>query len=115
MPDPAVQSIVEDVEKDLIETIIRNIDEQRMSEDQARQLARAFLSLLPMQDKHDLLVKLGKFSKLSADAKSIYLKYAAPIENEERNQKLTLMSEHIQNGQIEHALNVAKGGITNGN
>jgi len=39
----------------------------------------------------------------------MYLKYAKPIEEEDRQRKLTMMSEHIKNGRIEHALAVAKG------
>jgi hypothetical protein len=109
-----IQSIVKEIEKELVEAIVSNIEQNRMTKQQAQYLARQFLSLLPIEDKHSLLEKLGVFSKLSADAKNIYLKYGSPIENEERQQKLALMSEHIQNGQLEHALTVAKGGTING-
>jgi hypothetical protein len=113
MLDVPTQTILDQVEKDLLAEIVQNLEQSRITPEQAERLAKEFLALLPVQDKHDLLIKLGKFSKLSAAGKSLYLKYAAPIEDEERQQKLTLMSEHIKNGQIDHALSVAKG-ATNG-
>lgn len=113
MPDQTTQNLVEEVEKDLLLAIVTNLEQNKMSIDQAEKLAKEFLALLPMQDKHELLEKLGKFSKLHIEAKSLFLKYGTPIEDEERKQKLELMSQHIQNGQIEHALSVAKG-VSNG-
>jgi uncharacterized membrane-anchored protein YjiN (DUF445 family) len=113
MPDPSMQDIVTDVEKELLQAIIKNLKANLMTEDQARELAREFLALLPMQDKKDLLTKLYSFSQKHVEAKSVYLKYAKPFEEEERVKKLELMSQHIQNGQIEHAITVAKGGTPN--
>lgn len=110
MTDPTIQDIVTDVEKELLQAIVANLKENRLTEDQAKQLAQEFLALLPMQDKKDLLTKLYAFSQKHIEAKGVYLKYAKPYEEEERQRKLALMSQHIQNGQIEHAINVARGG-----
>lgn len=108
--DQTVQSLVTDVEKELLQTIINNLREDRMDVPQARALAKEFLTLLPMQDKHDLLTKLLAFSQKHVEAKSMYLKVAVPAEEEERLRKIEEMSKHIQAGNIEHALTVAKGG-----
>lgn len=109
MSDPAMQSIVTDIEKELLQAIITNLKADLLTEEQARNLAKEFLTLLPMEDKKDLLDKLFKFSKAHVEAKGVYLKYAKPYEEEERQRKLNLMSQHIQDGKIEHAINVAKG------
>ena len=109
MADPAMQSIVTDVEKELLQAIITNLKAELLTEEQAQQLAKEFLALLPMEDKRDLLDKLFKLSKSHVEAKGVYLKYAKPFEEEDRQNKLTLMSQHIQDGKIEHAINVAKG------
>jgi hypothetical protein len=113
MDDSSMQSLTADVEKELLDSIIKNLDEKRMTEDEARELAREFISLLPMQDKKDLLDKLYKLSKEHVEAKGVYLKYAKPYEEEDRLKKIALMSEHIKNGQIEHAITVAKGDTPN--
>ena len=114
MDDQSLKAITSDVENDLLNIIIQNLKQKSLDVKQAKALAKEFLSLLPIQDKKDLLEKLHKLSNEHVEVKSLYLKYAKPYEEEERQKKLALMSEHIKNGQIEHALNVAKGGTSNG-
>ena len=114
MTDTSINDLVKEVENELIEEIIEKLDEKQMSVANARQLARDFLKLLPMEDKQDLLTKLYNFSERHSQVKEMYVKFAKPIENEERERKLTEMSEHLRNGNIEHAIAVAKGGATNG-
>lgn len=113
MADQTIDELVEDVENELLQVIIKYMDHEQMNEEQASKLAAEFLALLPISDKRDLLAKLKTYSDEHVEAKSVYLKYAKPIEEEERQKKLALMSHHIKNGQIEHALNVAKGVPTN--
>lgn len=110
---PAMQNMVIDIEKELLAEITRNLDQEKMSPEQAEELAKEFLALLPIKDQEDLLEKLSKFSQQNTEAQGIYLKFAKPLEEEERQKKLTLMSQHIKNGEIEHALAVAKGGLPN--
>lgn len=108
------ENTVQDVEKELLLEIVRRLDEDKMSVEEAQQLAKDFLVLLPMQDKKDLLDKLFKLSQANIGVKGVYLKYAKPFEEEEREKKLELMSKHIKSGKIEEALAVAKGGAVNG-
>jgi uncharacterized membrane-anchored protein YjiN (DUF445 family) len=110
---PDIQEMVVDIERDLLEEIIKRLDTDKMSPDDAQKLAQEFLSFLPIQDKKDLLEKLLKLSHDNSATQSIYLKYAKPYEENERQRKLTLMSQHLQQGNIEEALSVAKGGTTN--
>lgn len=110
---PAMQNMVIDIEKELLAEITKNLDQEKMSPEEAEELAKEFLALLPIKDQEDLLEKLSKFSQQSTEAQGIYLKFAKPLEEEERQKKLTLMSQHIKNGEIEHALAVAKGGLPN--
>ncbi len=42
------------------------------------------------------------------EAKALFLKYAKSIEEEDRQKRLILISEHIKNGKIEEALTIAK-------
>src|SRR5258708_36633285 len=113
MVDQTMQTITKDVENDLLGVIVQNLREHKFKVEQAKQLAREFLVLLPLQDKRDLLEKLYKLELKHSETKAIYLKYAIPIEEEDRLKKLELMSQHIKNGQIDHALAVAKGGLQN--
>ncbi|MEK7571291.1 MAG: hypothetical protein AAB553_03370 [Patescibacteria group bacterium] len=108
-PTPDMQAIVVDVEKDLLAEIMKNLRENTITPQDAQEVAKEFLALLPMQDKHDLLTKLRNLSTENREVTGVYLKYAKPFEDEERKEKLHLMSEHIKNGAIEEALAVAKG------
>lgn len=113
MSDQSIQTITEDIEKELLDEIINNLDKASITVEEAKAVAKEFLSLLPLQDKKDLLDKLYKLSKDHGETAELYIKFAKPIEEDERQRKLTLMSEHLKKGQIEHALSVAKGGIPN--
>src|SRR5688572_30602066 len=112
--DPSMQTTVTDIEKELLNEIIVRLKEDKMSPQEAQQLAKDFLALLPFHDQKDLLEKLKKLSQTNYAASGVYLHYATPHEEQERQQKLELMSKHIQEGNIEHALTVAKGGTPNG-
>lgn len=108
-----LDSVVKQVEKELLLEIVKNLDGNKITPVQAQLQAKEFLSLLPIQDKKDLLDKLYKLSQTNLETKGVYLNYARSMDEEERHKKLELMSQHIQKGEIEHALNVAKGGIPN--
>lgn len=102
------QFIIE-VEKDLLEHIIENIRESKISVEEAQSLARDFLSVLPPQDKADLLNKLRALSGKHPVALEVFHDFAVAESNAERDKKLTLIAQHIKQGEIEKALEVAKG------
>jgi hypothetical protein len=109
MDDQSMQALTTEIENELLQIIIDNLDQEKMTVEEAQKIAQEFLALLPLHDKRDLLDKLYKFGLGHAETKSLYIKYAKPVEEEERQKKLALMSEHIKNGQIDNALAIAKG------
>lgn len=108
-----LNEVVKDVEKQLLLEIVKNLDQNKITPEQAQNQAKEFIALLPIQDKKDLLDKLFKLAQTNLEVKGVYLNYARSFDEEERHKKLDLMSEHIKKGEIEHALTVAKGGSTN--
>jgi len=111
MTDQSMQVLTTDIEKELLNIIIENLDQAKITIEEAQSVAKEFLTLLPLQDQKDLLEKLYKLGQDHNETKIMYLKYAKPIEEDDRQKKLALMSEHIKNGQIEHAIAVAKGEV----
>ncbi len=105
-----LQTLLDDVEAELLSRIIVESEQKQLTRDKAAQLARDFLDLLPPQDKVDLLHKLGQLGEKYPEFRRMYIKYASEYEEELRQKKLQLMSEHIKQGEIEKALQVAKGG-----
>ena len=90
---PAMQDTVVDIEKELLAEIVKNLEEN-----------------LPIQDQKDLLTKLYQLSQSTRQIQGVYLKYAQSHEANETQKKLDLISQHIQQGNIEGAITVAKGG-----
>lgn len=105
----SVQDLVEQVERELLDEIIANMETDAMSLEDAEQLARDFLAVLPAADKEDLLRKLQGVGEKYIAARSVYLKHAAPHEEQKRQELLDTMSTHIKSGNIEEALTIAKG------
>ncbi|HUQ85481.1 MAG TPA: hypothetical protein VM077_04105 [Candidatus Limnocylindrales bacterium] len=102
------ENLMTQVEEDLLAEIVKNLELNKITDEQAQKQAKEFLTLLPIEDKRDLLNKLYKFSRANNEAMEIYVKYAKPIEEEEKQKKLTLMSQHIKDGKIDKALAVVK-------
>lgn len=105
----ALQSFVENVERDLLTVIQEHLSKGTLPLEKAQEVAREFLAVLPVHDKAELLMKLSDLGKKYAEAQAVYLKYAAPEDESMRQTRLTAMSGHIKEGRIEEALKVAKG------
>lgn len=102
--------VVQEIEKDLLETIVKNLEGNKIKVEEAQKLAKDFISQLPPQDKKDLLKKLKKVSQMHPEARDVYLKYAHEEFKTDRDARLHLVTAHIQNGDVDSALTVAKGG-----
>ena len=109
-----LEETLDGIERDLLNAISESLRANKMSVEQAQKLARDFISQLPPQDQKDLLEKLKKISQMHPEARDIYLKYAREDFENDRDAKLHLITQHIQNGDVDSALNVAKGGAQNG-
>lgn len=112
--DEDLEKLISDVERDLLFHIIMNMKHRKISIGEAHYLAQDFLKFLPVQDKEDLLKKLLDLGKKYEEAREVYIKYGTPHEEEKRNKLLEAMRDHIKNGDIEKAIETAKGGNQNG-
>jgi hypothetical protein len=114
-PEDTMALLTVDVERDLLYHIIINLKNNNISYQQAQELARQFLALLPLQDKQDLLKKLQTIRKKNPGlgVNNVYLKYSMPYEEEQTQNKLDMMRQHLQSGNIEQAISVAKGETPN--
>lgn len=103
------QQLTEQVEADLLQEVIANMTDSKISMDQAQKLATDFLALLPVEDKKDLLEKLQNLGKAYPEAQAVFIKYAQSEEESTRQRKLDAMATHIKAGSVDQALRVAKG------
>lgn len=107
--DQDIKELEAQIEKELLGLITEHLKSGELELEKAQALSQEFLDLLPFHDKAELLQKLGTLSPRYAEAQAVYAKYGGDIEKQESSEKVAEMTEHIKNGQIEEAINVAKG------
>ena len=103
-----VQQEVEQIKKELVELIIQHLKENKMEVPTAQKLAADFLALLPVKDQKDLLTKLKQLSDNYVTIRKIYLYELTKVTEMEREEALLQMRNAIAQGNIEHAIGVAK-------
>jgi hypothetical protein len=103
-----IQHEVEQIKKELVELITAHLKQNKIHADQAQKLAADFLAELPMKDQKDLLDKLKKLGSTYSEMREIYVKELAKFNEAEREHALLRMRNSIAEGNIEHAITVAK-------
>jgi hypothetical protein len=99
---------VEDIKKELLELIIEHLKQNKIQAPQAQQLARDFLSVLPVKDQADLLSKLKNLGEKYKEAEEVYLDELSKTSDDKRDQALSQMRDFIKQGQIDQAIKTAK-------
>ncbi len=103
-----LQQEVEQIKKELVDLIIKHLEQHKIHTDQAQKLAADFLGELPMKDQKDMLEKLKKLGDTYMEMREIYVKELAKFNESEREHALLRMRNSIAEGNIEHAISVAK-------
>lgn len=112
--DQPMQTLVDQIERDLLAHIYTNLKENKISGMVAQTLAKEFLALLPFKDKKDLVDKLSTLGEKYPEARQTYVNLGIPLEEQQRQERLEQMRAHIKAGDLDKALAVAKGGTPNG-
>ncbi len=96
------------VEEELLDVIIKHLENNQIDTDTAKKLASDFLDILPAQNRSDLLNKLKLLGEHYNEAKIVYsLEFSNDLKEKEE-QAIIQMHAAIKDGNIEHAINVAK-------
>lgn len=99
---------VKQIEKELVELIMSHLKSNALDMDTARQQARDFLALLPVDDQKDLLAKLKELGDKYYEAKEIYAEELGKVEEMKRQQTLGQMRDYIKQGNLDSAIAAAK-------
>ena len=102
--------VIDEVEKDLLAEIVENLKRNQLDQVKAQALAKEFLVLLPPKDFSDMVRILKSLSTEYREARDVYVKYEAIQQELNDQNKATLMAQHIASGNIEKAIEIAKGG-----
>jgi len=103
-----IKQEVEVIKKELVELIIAHLRENKIEVQTAQKMAGDFLAVLPIQDQRDLLTKLKQLGDTYMTVRELYLKELTKINEIEREEALIQMRNAIAQGNIEHAIGVAK-------
>lgn len=96
------------VKKQLTDLIIQHLEENKITVDRSRQLAREFLAALPVASHQDLLDKLKQLGEKHEEAQEVYVAELGKISNQQKEDALNTMRNAIQQGNIEKAVETAK-------
>lgn len=110
MQDTALHTFISDIERDLLFYIIVNLQEEKITMGEVKNLAKEFLQLLPVASKAELVEKLNMLGKSYKEARKVYAKYLDLYEEEKRERLLGMIRMYMQQGEFEKAVQVAKGG-----
>jgi len=103
-----IQQEVETIKKELVELIVKHLGEHKIEIQTAQKMAADFLAVLPIRDQRDLLTKLKQLGDNYLTIRELYLKELTKINELEREEALIQMRNAITQGNIEHAIAVAK-------
>jgi hypothetical protein len=104
-----VSKVVTDVEKDLLDEIVVHLKKNQLDAQKAQGMAQEFLSLLPPQDFPGMVSVLKGLSQKYDEARIVYIKYEGIQQKLNDISKVNMMAQHISEGNIEKAIDVAKG------
>lgn len=99
---------LEEVKKELLDLILDHLKRNKIEVPKAQQQARDFLSILPIKDQADLLVKLKNLGEKYPESEAVYLHELEKAEAQKRDQALTLMRDYVRQGDINGAISAAK-------
>lgn len=103
-----IQKEIDRIEQELADLIVSYLQENKIEVGQAQKLAADFLALLPVTDQKELLTKLKQLSDNYTEVRDIYLRELSQTNESEKTEALTKMRNAIAQGNIEHAITVAK-------
>lgn len=103
-----LQQQINNVEDELFEIILKHLEENKIAVDKAQELAREFLAVLPIASQQDLLHKLQALSDTYPEAKEVYNDELSKTFTQKDKEVLARMRDAIQQGKMEHAINIAK-------
>lgn len=106
-----VRNMLSDVRRDVLFQIILGLKQMRISKQKAQAIAKAFVAASDVTTKKELIATLSEIAKMYEEIKNVFLKYATIYDNERRTLHVQAMIFYVHLGDIDSALQIAKGGI----
>jgi hypothetical protein len=102
-----IQQRTQEVEKELLDIIVRHLEQNKIDSKTASKLAQDFLAVLPMRNQEDLLQKLKGLSTQYREAGEVYKYELAKEIRQKEEHAIDKIHGAIKQGNIDHALKIA--------
>jgi len=112
--EKTLQQLIADIKTEVMTEIIWDIRKSDMTTERAHDLAKDFLALFPITDFKDLFMKLQLLSKKYKELEVVFIKYSNEFAEGLKQTVLQEAHPFIQNGDIETAIKLIKGGMIYG-
>ena len=103
-----IQQEVQVVERELLEIIAKHLIDNKIEVATARKMAKDFLATLPIAHQQNFLTKLKQLGETYEEVQEVYVDELGKVSNEERDKVLTQMRDALRQGNIDHAVTLAK-------
>lgn len=99
-----LKGIIDTIETDFLKIIIRHLKSGKIKLNQAKEITKEFLSLLPFGSDENLRDKLKAFTDKYDNFKPIYISILKMEEGKKTNEILTKMRGLIKENKVDEAL-----------
>lgn len=100
---------ISDVKRDIMFHIILNMRHFKITMQDAQNLAQDLLKIFPVSTMEDLLTKLRNLGTIYEEVRIVFIKYAVPYYEEQKNNILRTVPGHIQKQEYDTAIKLLKG------
>ncbi len=102
------QQFIDDVQRDLLISMVMSLRHGKISEDKAQRLAQDFLIVKESKTLEDFVKELSKLIPNYPEAHEVYIKHAPSFYDTMAQNKLSHMQEYFVTAEYDKAIKVAQ-------
>lgn len=106
-----IYSTIDELQTQLLALLTFYLNEGYISQSDVSEIAKDFLSLLPITNQYDLYTKLACFAKKHEICRPLFLLYAMPIDTKTSKQKSDILATYMQQNATDRAYYFMEGGF----
>lgn len=104
-----IEDVLSDMQRDLLFAIITDMRHLELSLQEAQEEAQAFLQVVSVKDKKELLRRLMRLSKIYKEIRSVFVTYAKAYDEEMKDIIMQTMRILIKANNMQEAVKIGKG------
>lgn len=106
----AIKNLIQELESDLMNQIIHNTEKGILSDQDAQELAQAFIPITYLEERGAILNSMKNLGARYKEAQEVYIKYNNLYSQEEKTKVLEKVHLHLLVNDIDSAIRVIQDG-----